>query len=143
MPATVRRAGTLSLTIDSVAYSCQITGFRWQYVGELITTGCSPSDGDAEVGRGGDGALWELTVDMLAEWSSGGLDLAVLTGTVGEEVAYTLLADTEGDGTWARTYSGNLKIPNLGEEWRAGEIERVQIVFPVLSRTAALYDSTP
>jgi len=139
MPATVRRAGTLSLTVNSVAYSCQVTAVRWSYVGQLIHTGCSPADGAARVGRGGDGALYELTVEMLADFSSGSLDLAMLTDTVGEELAYTLLLDTEGSGTYARTYSGDLLVPHILEEWQAGEIERLTITFPVLTRTAGTY----
>lgn len=143
MPATVRRSGTLSLTIDSVAYSCQVKGISWSFVGTEIYTGCSPADGAALAGRSGDGAVFELTVDLLADFSSGSLDLAMLTGTVGEELAYTLLLDTEGDGTYARTYSGNLLVPHVLEEWEAGTVEELTLTFPVLSRTAALYDSTP
>lgn len=141
MPATVRRAGTLSLTVNAVAYSCNVKGFQWAFVGTEIYTGCSPSDGAALTGRAGDGALYELTVDMLSDFSSGSLDLAMLTDTVGETLAYTLLVDTEGDGTYARTYSGNLLVPHVLESWEAGTVEEVTLTFPVLTRTAGTYTS--
>jgi hypothetical protein len=144
MPATVRRAGTLTLTIDSEEYSCQLISVAWSFVGEEIYTACSPTDGAALVGRAGDGALYELTVQMLADYSDGALDEVMLTDTVGEKLDYDLVMDSEGDGTWSRRYQGDLLVPHVLEEWEAGTIQRNTLTFPVLTRTVtAPYDATP
>lgn len=134
MPALVRTAGTLELTFDGSAYSCQIISASWSFVGEKIYTGCSPTDGAALAGRDGDGAVWELTLDVLADWSATGLDYVLLSGNAGEEVAYVLELDAT-SATVGRKYSGNAVIPEVAEEWTAGTTERVTLVIPVRTRT--------
>lgn len=139
MPATVTTAGTLSFVLDGDTYSCQIIAVGWSFVGEDVYTGCSPADGAATAGRSGDGATYELSVEVLHDWTSTGLSFVLLTGTPGEAVTYTLLLDTEGSGTYARSYTGTALIPRVLEEWTAGDTERGTITIPVRTRTAARY----
>lgn len=138
MPATVQTAGTLALTFDSEVYSCQIISASWAFVGEEIYTGCSPTDGAAEAGRAGDGATWELTLEVLHDWTDTGLSFVLLTATPGEQVAYVLDLDTEA-ATQARTYTGDALVPRVSEEWTAGTAERGTITIPVRTRAAARY----
>lgn len=138
MPATVQTAGTLTLTFDSETYSCQIISAAWAFVGEEIYTGCSPTDGAAEAGRAGDGATWELTLEVLHDWSTTGLSFVLLTGTPGEVVTYDLTLDAD-TAAQARKYVGDAVVPRVAEEWSAGNPERGQIVIPVRTRVASRY----
>lgn len=138
MPATVTTAGTLTLTFDGNQYSCQIISAAWSFVGEEIYTGCSPTDGAAEAGRAGDGATWELQLEVLHDWTTTGLSFVLLTATAGEVVEYTLDLDTE-TATVARSYTGDAVVPRVAEEWTAGTPERGTITIPVRTRTAARY----
>lgn len=125
-------AHQLTLTVGGVAMECQLYQFSLTYAadeGEKIYTACP---GGVVTVPADDGRVATLSVGMLHDWADSGVswELAGLAPASG--IAFTLNADTD-KPEQARTYTGTIDLPNIGEDWATRQVQRVELELPVTS----------
>ena len=136
MPSVFQKAGTATLTIDGSDYSCQLVSFSpgWRDDTPDRAGGELTACGDTIPAEGTEDYPARPVLGIVHDWGSSGISTA-LSAAHGQTVPLVVKLDTDQAGI-DRTYSGDVIVPRVPDEWKAGQLQRTDaLTFAAVSFT--------